>query len=172
MMRNHTFAPAAAAVLLLSAVALVRAQQPPSWEKLQFLLGTWVSTGSTELGSADGTASFTEDLGRHVLVRRSFADYKSGPQAGTHHDDLMVIYRETDDAPPRAIYFDSEGHVIRYTVTVKSDNRAVFESEPSAPGPRYRLSYARLGSALNGTFEIAAPGADYKTYLTWSSQKR
>jgi hypothetical protein len=27
------------------------------------------------------------------------------------------------------------------------------------------------GSALKGTFEVAPPGADYKTYLSWTSKR-
>jgi hypothetical protein len=162
------------AILVFSMTSTMssRAQGASSWRRLRFLVGTWVSAGSNELGSADGTASFTEELNQHVIIRRSFADYKSGPQTGTRHDDLLVIYRDADDAPPRAIYFDSEGHVIHYGITMKADNAAVFDSEPSRPGAKYRLSYAREGDTLNGVFQIAPPGGDYKTYLTWSSRKQ
>jgi hypothetical protein len=113
------------------------------------------------------------ELNGHIIVRRSFAEYKSGPHAGTRHDDLLVIYREESTAAPQAIYFDSEGHVIRYSVATPTERSVIFESTSAAPGPRYRLSYARAdNNTLDGTFEVAMPGADYTTYLSWSSSKQ
>jgi len=149
-----------------------RAQGASPWDRLKFLVGSWHATGANQLGSAEGAASFTEELDGHVIVRHSSADYTSGPEAGTHHKDLLVIYPDAAGGAPRAIYFDSEGHVIRYTVAVPDANSAVFQSDPSDPGPRYRLSYARAGNTLKGVFEIAANGVDYKTYLTWTTLKQ
>lgn len=169
-MRRHLFV--VALVLSTASTTSTDAESASSWQRLRFLIGTWVSSGANERGSADGTTSFTEDLNRHVIVRRSFADYKSGPQAGTRHDDLLVIYREAEQGPARAIYFDSEGHVIHYNITADADNVAVFESGASLAGPRYRLSYTRHGDILDGLFQVAASREDYTTYLTWSSRKQ
>jgi hypothetical protein len=159
----------AASILALSTGRRVNTQAVSSWDRLQFLLGTWDAKGGNQLGSAEGSTSFTRELNGHVIVRRNFADYSSGPQAGTRHDDLLVIYEETPNAGPHAIYFDSEGHVIRYAVS-STDNAAVFQSE-TAPGPKYRLTYTRQSDTLNGKFEIALPGNDFKTYLSWASVK-
>ncbi len=63
-------------------------------------------------------------------------DYASGAQ----HDDLMIIYAGYRRAL-RAIYFDTEGHVIRYSLSFPAPDRVVFESESGPPGPRYRLTY-------------------------------
>lgn len=165
-----------AAAVILSAIvlwpSLTSAQTASAWDRAEALIGTWDSAGDTQLGSGDGSASFTRELDGHVIVRRSFADYKSGPQAGTRHDDLLVIYRDAPDAPAKAIYFDSEGHVIRYAVTSPRENAVIFQSDGSDPGPRYRLSYTRHGDALDGTFEVAMPGSDYKMYLSWTSKRR
>ena len=46
-----------------------------------------------------------------------------------------------------------------------------FESDGTQPGPRYRLSYWLNGSALDGKFEVAPPGAEYKAYMSWTSKK-
>ncbi len=162
-------------VIGLAITALARpvlGEDTSAWNQLQFLVGTWTAGGPNELGTAAGTTTFSVELKGSVIVRRSFADYKTGPQAGTRHEDLMIIYRDAVDAPPRAVYFDSEGHVIRYAVTVHRDNEAVFESAPSEPGPRYRLEYQRAGRSLTGRFLIAAPGADYQTYLSWTSTQQ
>ena len=167
--------PCLTAAVVLAATSLVSAERvrPPStWDRLQVLLGTWQSKGDTQLGEGSGTASFTSELGGHAIVRRSFAEYSSGPQAGTRHDDLLVVYRANPDAEPQAIYFDSEGHVIHYRVLTPKENAVVFESDGSDPGPRYRLSYARQGNTLDGIFELAMPGADYKVFVSWTSTKR
>src|SRR5262245_55240553 len=137
---------------------------PARWEARRFLLGTWVATGANQLGTADGATSFTEELNGHIIVRRNVAAYTGGAAAGTRHDDLLVMYRDPADSPPRAIYFDSEGHVIRYEITQGGANAATFQSEPSQQGPRYRLTYTRSGATLSGIFAIAGAGTqDYKT---------
>ena len=103
-----------------------------------------------------------------VIVRRNNAQYDSGAR----HDDLIVIYLDAPSDAPRAIYFDTEGHVIRYSLTFPSTNRVVFESDGTEPGPQYRLTYWMEAGSLNGRFEVAAPGSDYQTYLSWKSKKR
>ena len=79
----------------------------------------------------------------------------------------MIVYLDSPTTPPRAIYFDTEGHVIRYTLSFPETNRVVFESESGQPGPEYRLTYWLAGAALNGKFEVGG-----KTYMTWTSRKR
>jgi hypothetical protein len=154
--------------LTILTAALLPAQTKNPWEPLEFLLGTWNATAS----DSHGATTFKLDLDKHVMVRTNFAEYSKGPQSGTRHDDLMIIYFDPPDNPPRAIYFDSEGHTIRYNLTFPERSSVVFESEPAQPGPRYRLSHRVTGTKFEGTFEIAAPGtSDYKTYLTWTSTK-
>jgi hypothetical protein len=46
--------------------------------------------------------------------------------------------------------------VIRYNVTFPSAERAVFESDGSQAGPKYRLTYWMEGASLHGQFEVAA----------------
>jgi hypothetical protein len=155
--------------LTILAAALLPAQTKNVWEPLEFLLGTWSATSDNQLESSYGATTFKLDLQKQIIVRTNFAQYTKGQQAGTRHDDLMVIYF---DQTPRAIYFDSEGHTIRYNITFPQRNSVVFESEPSQPGPRYRLSNSVTGKKLEGKFEIAAPGkSDYKPYLTWAAMK-
>jgi hypothetical protein len=84
------------------------------------------------------------------------------------HDDLMVIYRDTPEAALRAIYFDSEGHTIRYEVQAPPDGGVVFVSGPEPSAPRYRLTYTRVDwDHLKIKFEIAPPGKpeQFATYI-------
>ena len=155
--------------MVLLSVLPARAQSTP-WKRLEFLLGKWAgSAGQTDtrLGAGEGGFSFELELNRKIIVRRNHAGYASGAQ----HDDLIVIYLDTPTDTPRAIYFDTEGHVIRYNLTFPTSNKVVFESDGSQVEPRYRLSYWLDGRALDGKFEVAQPGSEYKTYLSWTSKK-
>lgn len=156
---------------LLTAYSALHAQTSDAWKKLDFVLGEWTGVAAekdTPLGAGQGTYSFKAELKDKIVVRRNMAQYNSG----VHHDDLMVIYLDAPDDTPRAIYFDSEGHVIRYNVTFPSAKRAVFESDGSQVGPKYRLTYWMDGGPLNGQFEVAPPGKDYQSYMKWTSIKK
>jgi tetratricopeptide (TPR) repeat protein len=130
----------------------------PHWDAWQFVLGEWVAEGGGEPGQGTGVFSFLPDLQQRVLVRRNHVDYPETPsQPAFAHDDLLVVYLE-DMQPVRAIYFDNEGHVIRYTAEA-NDGRAVFLSDALPAAPRFRLSYSKTAeSALTIRFEIAPPG--------------
>jgi hypothetical protein len=154
-------------LLFLLLVVPAFAQSGDAWKKLDFLLGDWSGVAGpkdTQLGPGQGSFSFKAELNDKIIVRRNDAHYDSGPE----HEDLMVIYM---DGSPRAIYFDSEGHVIRYNLAFPAAQRVVFESESGQPGPRYRLSYWMEEGALKGRFEVGASGSEYKTYLSWTSKK-
>ena len=125
------------------------------WQPLQFMIGKWRGAGTGDPGAGQGEFSFLPDVQGKVLVRRSFNQLA----AGQRHEDLMLVY--LDGKAPRAIYFDSEDHTIRYNVTFPAKNTAVFESDGP---PAYRLTYVLEGQNLNGKFEVGG-----KTYLTWSS---
>ena len=158
-------------IALLAAVSALHAQTNDAWKKLDFLLGDWTGAAGqkdTSLGAGQGEFSFKAELSRKIIVRRNNAQYDSGLK----HDDLMVIYLDAPSDPPRAIYFDSEGHVIHYVLSFPSPQRVLFESDSTQPGPKYRLTYWMEGASLNGRFEVAGPGSEYKTYMSWTSQKR
>jgi hypothetical protein len=147
-----------------------QATSDTSWKKLEFLLGKWTGVAGDKdspLGPGQGGFSFEPELSQRIIVRRNHAGYNSGAQ----HDDLMVIYLDAPNNAPRAIYFDSEGHVIRYNLTFPSSNKVVFESDGTQPGPRFRLSYWLDGPSLDGKFEVAPPGAEYKPYMSWAATK-
>jgi hypothetical protein len=160
---------------VLTVFSSLRGQTPSqstdTWRKLNFLIDEWTGIAGekdTPLGAGQGSFSFKPELKRKILVRRNNASYDSGAQ----HDDLMVIYADAPNDTPRAIYFDTEGHVIRYNLSFPSTDRVVFESEAGQPGPKYRLTYWMEGGLLKGRFEIAESESEYKTYLSWASKKR
>jgi len=142
------------------------AQQPAGgttagWEAWKYLLGNWVGEGSGQPGQGTGGFSFRVELQGKILVRTNRADYPaSKDRPAFSHEDLMVIYREAEGSPTRAIYFDNAGHVIQYAASASEDGTAwVFLSDPAPSGPRYRLTYTKgTDGALGIKFEIAPPG--------------
>ena len=170
MLRHHMF-------LLLAAASSVAqplsAGEPRGLAGLHFLIGVWHASGSGTPGEASGSAEFSPGLAGHIITRNSFAEYPpSTGKAGYRHEDLMVIYVNTDSTVS-ADYFDSEGHVIRYAVNTPAPGKAVFLSPALPAAPRYRLTYLLTpDGTLDGKFEVAPPGHtdEFATYLTWSSK--
>jgi len=170
-MNMHTISGVALGLLIMWCRPLPAQSSPPApFQGLEFLIGKWTGIArekDTPMGAGQGFFSFQRELESKIIVRRNASEYTSG----SRHDDLMVIYLDAPKDTPRAIYFDSEGHVIRYNIAVPSPGRAVFESDGTQPGPRYRLTYWVESGSLNGRFEVAPPGGEFKAYMNWTSRK-
>lgn len=163
-------------ILCVWALGAREAVAEDAWRPLQFLLGTWQAM--TQGGSADatgsGTYTFQMELGNHVLARHSAGEHCKGPaDFNCKHDDLLYVYQDAPGQSFKAIYFDSEGHVIHYDVSTPSATSVLLTSDPSRAGPQFRLSYELHDSKMSGKFQIRAPGqADFKSYLEWSGAKQ
>jgi hypothetical protein len=160
------------AIVTLSVGAL--AQPSDGWQPFQFLLGTWVGEGGGGPGEGAGEFSIAFDLNRQILVRKNFSEYPAqNGRPAYRHDDLLITYIDSATKAPRAIYFDSEGHTIRYAIAVR-DRSLVYESEPGEAFPHYRFTYVPNGeSRIKGTFEIAADrGSPFKSYIEFTARKK
>src|SRR5262249_6822529 len=108
-----------------------------------------------------------------VLIRHNSAELPAGKgRPAEKHEDLMVIYPDSG-MQFRADYYDSEGHVIHYSIA-PNDAGLVFTSSP-APGPRFRLTYARSeNNTVRVKFEIAPPGkaGQFRTYLEGTVKRK
>ena len=165
---------------ILSWMALTAAAEAPKqdsgWDSWKFLMGEWIGEGSGTPGQGAGGFTFATDLQGKVLVRRNHADYAATADRPAYsHEDLMIVYQEPSQ-PVRAVYFDNEGHVIHYEVTVAKEGNAVtFLSEASATAPRFRFSYVETApGALAIKFEIAPPGKpdSFSTYIEASARRK
>ena len=110
-----------------------------------------------------------------MLLRKSRADYPAmKDRPAFSHEDLTVVYRDAS-GELRAVYFDSESHVIHYAVTAPAEGTAIFVSDAATPGPRYRLSYTRTGeNTVALKFEIAPPAKPdaFSTYVDAKARRR
>jgi hypothetical protein len=149
----------------------------PNEGPLGFLLGEWVGEGGGGSGEGTGGFTFAPDVQGKVIVRTNYAEYPAtAERSAFRHDDLMVIYIDPPTEQLRAMYFDSEGHVIAYAVEQSRDPETVRFIGDAQPGsPRYRLTYTATGpDTLDLTFEIAPPGQPeaFATYISASAQRR
>jgi hypothetical protein len=140
------------------------------WAPISFLIGEWTGEGGGQPGQGAGTFSFLPDLNQKILVRKNRSDYPATKERPAFtHSDLMTIYREPDAIKLRAIYFDTEDHVIHYTVEPSSDGQVVqFIGDASPANPRFRLTYRKTGAdTLSIRFEIAMPEKPdaFSTYI-------
>jgi hypothetical protein len=146
------------------------------WKSLRFLIGTWEAR--TQGGSAGaagaGTYTFQLELRNHVLARHSSSEKCKGPaDFDCEHSDLLYVYQEAPGQAYKAVYFDNEGHVIHYDVSVPTATTVILLSEPSRPGPQFRIIYELQGATMYGKFQMRAPGqTEFHSYLEWSGPKR
>jgi hypothetical protein len=176
-MRMRTTLTALAATLttvLWCCSAVAAASLPKELVPLEFLLGAWDGGGSGAPGQASGATTFATGLQDRVIVRTNFAVIAATDKApASRHDDLMIVYVD-DKGGIRADYYDNEGHVIRYVVTVPGAGRAVFVSEVAAGAPRFRLAYETApGGVVKGSFSMAPPGKPdaFAPYLAWDMRR-
>ena len=141
-------------------------------DQLRFLVGSW-----NAIPGADrvlGHSSFHVEVKGRVMVRDNRADYPAAAgRPAMSHEDLMVIYAE-GPGPLKAIYFDNEGHVIRYTASALDAKSVTFLSDAVKGQPRFRLSYNAPGAdRLSGEFASAPPDAPdkFKPLFTWDMRK-
>ncbi len=168
-----------ALIALFFSMASLYAQTPkPATDPLQplaFLQGTWEAKAQGSIGAtANGSYVFRLELGGHILARHSYTAGCKGPaDFNCEHGDLFYIYADGPNLALKAIYFDSEGHVIHYEVSTPNPTTAVFLSEASTPGPRFRLIYTLKDSLMSGKFQIQMPGqTEWSSYLEWSGAKK
>jgi hypothetical protein len=164
-------------LVAFSAGAAAESPDDDAWKPYRFLVGEWTGEGSGEPGKGSGRFSFAWDLQEKVLVRRNRAEYPAAQgRPAFSHEDLMVIYRADRSGPIKAIYFDSEGHVINYAVMFSDETRTLtFLSDAVPTAPRFRLSYTKgADDAMGIKFEIAPPGKPdgFKTYLEGNARRQ
>jgi hypothetical protein len=161
MIRKSAFFAPVLLVSLLAAAQTTASSAPDPWAGWQFLLGTFDAGQSSGVPGSASSGAFTlaSDLNGNVLVRKNHADYPaSKDHSAFSHDDLMIVWHE--GAAAKALYTDSEGHVIHYNATLSGDGKQIVFLSDNSAGPQYRLTYDDLGNgAVRILFEVAPPGS-------------
>jgi hypothetical protein len=146
------------------------------FKSLAFLEQNWQANTNGYGGiQSVGDYTFRRELGGHILARRTVKEVacKGPTDFDCGHGDMLYVFQDAPGLPLKAIYFDNEGHVIHYDVTTPAPQSVVFLSDPSAPGPRFRLTYEMKNALLLGKFQMQLPGqTEWKSYLEWSGPKR
>jgi hypothetical protein len=159
--------------IVLTAAA-ARAALPSPLDPLSFLLGAWEAGENTgAYGKGTGVAAFALSLQDKVMLRTNHAEYPaSATSPAVVHDDLMVIYAAGGGV--QAHFYDSEGHLIHYTVTFPAPNQALFLGDVAPNAPRFRLTYKlRADGGVDGEFAGAPPGQPeaFQPYFAWEMRK-
>jgi len=167
-----------AGLLLMLLQSFASAQSHSSaWPGLNALLGDWVASGSGKPGQGSGTFSFAYNLGDKIIIRKSRTDYPaSGDKPAFTHEDLLIIYDSYSGLPPKAIYFDNEGHTINYTVSCSEDGKQIqFISDQFPNKSAYRLTY-EFSDKNNMTinFEISQDGKaeSFRSYVKGTAERK
>ena len=162
-------------VMLLLCASLAFAQSKSSCSSWDGLIGTWDAAAAAD--GSTGSTTFERDVQNKVIVRHNRAEYPATKdRPASLHDDLMVVYDDPTTQDRRAIYWDNEGHVIRYIATASADGCTLtLVAEPGTAGPHFRLTYTiHAPASIAGLFEIATPNAPstFKKYLEWTMHRR
>ena len=162
-------------IILLILCQLAFGQQSTNpWEKWTYLIGEWVGEHNGQPEQGEGKFSFQTDLNGNILVRKSHTIIpKNEKSAEIIHDDLLIIYQPAENGTQEAIYFDNEGHTIKYKVTF-TDKTIALTSDIDPGAPRFRFTYMAIDAkSVNASFEIASQKTpeDFKMYLTGKAFK-
>lgn len=162
-------------ILLFAVVQSSMAQDVKSgWEKWQYMMGEWKGEGSGQPGEGSGMFTLKPKLEGSILERKGRTEIAAtASKPALIHEDVMIIYKNREGNPAKAIYFDNENHVINYDIAY-SDNKIILTSEVNSSMPRFRLTYEKLDDkGLNIQFEMAMPNAPevFKMYLEGKNKK-
>ena len=162
------------AILLVSCQFLFGQQTKNQWEKWNFLIGEWVGEGNGQPGQGEGKFSFQADLDGNILVRKNRTSFpETANSKAVVHEDLLIVYPGSEAQLQEAIYFDNEGHTIKYKVTF-TENSVILTSDLVAGTPRFRLKYVPIDSnTVKIDFEMASPEKpeEFKMYLEGKANK-
>ncbi len=138
-----------------------RTKAPDGWGPYKFLVCAWSAEGHCEPGQGKGGFSFWFELQGKILVRRNHLEFPATPQRPAFtHEDLLVVYRDADTTPNRAIYFDSEGFVILNSAAFSEEGKVLtFLSDAGPQASSQRSTYVQNGESgtPQAKFELAPP---------------
>lgn len=157
---------------LLVFTTICYGQKNTNWDKWSWLMGEWKGEGGGQPGQGGGTFSFSFDLDKNIIIRKSHSEYPaSDNKPKIILDDLMIVYFDASDSSIKAIYFDNESHIINYSVEY-ADKSITLTSLKAPNAPTFRLTYDLLeNEMINTRFEMSRDGVNFMTYVEGKSKK-
>jgi len=130
-------------IIFLSCFVTGFGQEKSKLERYSWLLGEWQNDSKEKTNQAMVKFSFTYDLARKIIIRRSSSQYPEiGKKVDFLHEDLMIIYPDQAGKPDKAVYFDNEGHIINYKISF-SGRSVIFNNYDRGNNPAYRITYTQ-----------------------------
>jgi hypothetical protein len=140
-------------------------QQNSKLDKWNWLTGEWKDNVSHTSGQPGNSFTFTFDLDRKILVRKTNSSQSDITGKYTMiHQDLMIIYPDQAGKSDKAIYFDNEGLIINYKITFEGKS-IIFKNYDRGNSPVYRLTYTRIDNeTASRKFELSRDGENFTTF--------
>jgi hypothetical protein len=147
-------------------------QQNSKLDKWDWLIGEWKDTDPHKSGTEGSSFSFTFDLDKKIIVRKSnSSNIDITGRYKFFHKDLMIIYPDQTGKTDKAIYFDNEGHIINYRISFEGRS-VIFKNYDMGNNPEYRLTYTRIDNqTINRKFELSRDRENFTTYEQGTSIK-
>jgi len=158
--------------ILLFVFTITGFSQQSSWINWNWLLGEWQGEGSGKPGEGDGTFTFAFELDKKVIVRKSSTEFPATENKPKFvYEDLMIVYLDYTGNPTNAIYFNSEGHTLNYSISYL-ENTITLISEKIPNVPIFRLTYTLIDdNTVNTKFEMSMDGEQFMTHIEGNSKK-
>lgn len=135
-------------ILLTGFFSLSYGQQNSKWDKWNWLTGEWKGEGSGKPGQGTGVFTFTSDLNREIIIRKSHTDFPAANgKPAFVHEDLLIVYSGPSGKEDKAI-------------------------EKVTGTPVFRLVYTPVDNrTVNTSFEMPQDGETYSKYIEGKSIK-
>lgn len=160
-------------ILLIQQVAQAQTSvKENGWSRFRFFEGTWTGTGSGQSGNSTVAREYSFIMNETFLLVRNTCTYppqQKNPK-GEVHEDWGLFSRDRSRKLFVLRQFNVEGFVNQYVLDTSGTGSTtivfVTESiENIPPGWKARESYEMKGEdEFIETFELAAPGKEYKLY--------
>jgi hypothetical protein len=151
---------------------IASSQQNLKFDRWNWLIGEWKDDHLQQSGYEGTTFSFTFDLDRKIIVRKSTSEIPDiTAKHNFIHTDLMIIYLDPSGIAYKAIYFDNEGYIINYKISFEGRS-VVFKNYDRGVSKIYKLTYTQIDNeTISRKFELSRDGEIFTTFEEGKSIK-
>lgn len=144
------------------------AQKKKGWDDLKVLLGNWKGEAKSNEGAGACNLSFKMAKNQAAINFQSHYELaQNGSPFGLTRDGMMVIVKNANGKPLKAVYDDMSDHMTTYTLTFEGSSY-VFTSELKPYTPVAKITFT-IGADKALTVKYAN-SQDRSTYTTTVEQ--